>query len=37
LHQKVRTSASEEPSLSAKCRHWTNPSRWPRTTCMDSP
>jgi len=27
LHQKVRTSASEEPPapLSEKCPHWTNP------------
>jgi len=24
LHQKVRTSASEEPPLVRKCPHWTN-------------
>jgi len=25
LHQKLRTSASEKPSLSEKYPHWTNP------------
>jgi len=31
LHQKVRTSASEELPLSAKCPHWTN--SLPLTDC----
>jgi len=37
LHQKVRTSATEETSLSAKCPHWTNSFPWLRTYFMDSP
>jgi len=37
VYQKVRTSASEEPLLSAKCPHGQPPLLWLRTSFMDSP
>jgi len=36
LYQTVRTFTSEEPSLSAKCPHWTTLSPWVRTSFTDS-